>query len=289
MGGTPPQPGAGRRPARDLIEAVVENMRQNLEPLKYSRLAPSRYVVYLHPREFGRLEGIVGILAEEARRALVEELERLNHRPAAFEYVKKLSGVRSAPVTNPISEWHIEFACDPDGELAEGDILVDSELVLPPRPDLGPGEHTRRIRTKHTARLTSSKDEMATAPVTPPPLPVLARIAYDDTTGHHSYDIVKDSITIGRGGMAYPVDVSLAAAVDVSREHARIRRDPVSGRFFLIDLSSLGTTLNGRHVPRGYDAVDGRKRENGAETILPDEARIGLADTVFVDFRRVTA
>ena len=37
----------------------------------------------------------------------------------------------------------------------------------------------------------------------------------------------------------------------MSREHARIRRDPQTGAFFLIDLSSLGTTLNGRHVPRG--------------------------------------
>ena len=39
---------ASRRPASDLIDAVVENMRTNLEPLKYSTLAPSRYVVYLH-------------------------------------------------------------------------------------------------------------------------------------------------------------------------------------------------------------------------------------------------
>ena len=70
----------------------------------------------------------------------------------------------------------------------------------------------------------------------------------------------------------------------MSREHARIRRDPKTGRFFLIDLSSLGTTLNGRHVPRGYDEVDGSKRENGTETALPDTARIGFADLVFLDF-----
>ena len=61
-----------------------------------------------------------------------------------------------------------------------------------------------------------------------------------------------------------------------------------SDRFFLIDLSSLGTTLNGRHVPKGYDEVDGAKRENGAETPLPDSARIGLADTVLVEFQKVS-
>jgi hypothetical protein len=58
----------------------------------------------------------------------------------------------------------------------------------------------------------------------------------------------------------------------------------VTGNFFLIDLSSLGTTLNGRHVPRGYEEVEGRKRETNVETPLPDRARIGLADTVYLDF-----
>ena len=31
---------------------------------------------------------------------------------------------------------------------------------------------------------------------------------------------------------------------------------------------------------------DGTKRENGVETALPDAARIGLADVVFLDFRK---
>jgi pSer/pThr/pTyr-binding forkhead associated (FHA) protein len=116
---------------------------------------------------------------------------------------------------------------------------------------------------------------------------VAARIEYDDDSGHHSCEVVKDSLTIGRGGIAYPVDVRIASSPDVSREHARLRRDAASGRFFLIDLSSLGTTLNGRHIPKGYDEVDGTKRENGVETALPDTARIGLADTVFLEFRKV--
>src|SRR5688572_8491066 len=60
-----PRPAAGsRRPARDLIDAVLENMHTNLEPLKYSTLAPSRYVVYLHPEEYSRVEGIVQVLQE---------------------------------------------------------------------------------------------------------------------------------------------------------------------------------------------------------------------------------
>lgn len=124
---------------------------------------------------------------------------------------------------------------------------------------------------------------MAPSPASPPR--AIARMIYDDSAGHHSYDVAKDSVTIGRGGIAYPVDVRIVSSVDVSREHARIRRDPQTGTFFLIDLSSLGTTLNGRHVPRGYDDSAGSKRENGLETPLPERARIGLADTVFLDFQ----
>jgi hypothetical protein len=81
-----PRSDAPRRPARDLIDAVLENMRKNLEPLKYSTLAPSRYVVYLHPDEYARLEGIVPILQEQTIRALTEELAALNRRSAVQRY-----------------------------------------------------------------------------------------------------------------------------------------------------------------------------------------------------------
>jgi hypothetical protein len=63
-----------RRQARDIIDAVVENMRHNLEILRYSTLAPSRYTVYLHPAEYARLEGIVPIVQEQTIRALTDEL-----------------------------------------------------------------------------------------------------------------------------------------------------------------------------------------------------------------------
>jgi pSer/pThr/pTyr-binding forkhead associated (FHA) protein len=106
-------------------------------------------------------------------------------------------------------------------------------------------------------------------------MPVRARLTYRDNRGEHAHDVVRDRITIGRGGQAYPVDVRVSTSEDVSREHACIRRDAQTGQFFLIDLSTLGTTLNGRHVPRKD------------ETALPPRARIGLAETVFIDFEEI--
>lgn len=273
-----------RRAAREVIAAVLDNMRRNLEPLRYSTLAPSRYLVYLHPTEHARLEGIIPILQEQTCRALNEELDRLNRRTIAHRYVPWLFGERNAQVENAGPQWHVQFLADPDGEVAEGDILVDSELLLPATPELGAGERTRRITTVRSGQHTTARVRTDGTARVISASHAVAQIAYDDQSGHHTYDVMKDSVTVGRGGVTYPVDVKIVSSVDVSREHARIRRDAESGRFFLIDLSSLGTTLNGRHVPRGYDTADGSKRENQVETPLPDRARIGLADTVFLDF-----
>lgn len=287
-------PGPRRRPAGDIIEAVLENLRSNLEPLRYTVLVPSRFVVYLHPTEHARLEGIFPILERETVRALTEELERLNRRPGWRRHIDRLLGGHDGDVQNAATAWHVEFLSDPDGELAEGDILIDSELLLPAPADLGAGERTRRVTTRHAG---APEREAAAAEVRPrtstrvsivdrpaAASPVYGRLRYEDNAGVHSYDIARDSVTVGRGGLAYRVDVRVEASADVSREHMRLRRDPVTGRFFVVDLSSLGTSVDGRRVPRGYDETDGAKRENGVETALGDRARIGLADTVFLDF-----
>jgi len=257
-------------------------MRQNLERLKYSTLAPSRYTVYLHPSEFARLEPIIPVLQEQTIRALDEDIRSLNATGSSARWMR----VQRAPeVRNAAADWHIAFMPDPDEELKEGDLLVDSELLMPARPDLGIGEQTRQIATLQSGQRTTTIEHTISRPASPSPK-LLGHIEYDDQSGHHFYDVTKDCFTIGRGGVAYPVDIRIASSADVSREHARIRRDSESDRFFLIDLSTFGTTLNGRHVPKGFDEVDGTKRENRSETPLPDVANIGLAGTVFLDFRK---
>ena len=287
-------PAPRRRPAGDIIEAVLENLRSNLEPLRYTVLAPSRFVVYLHPAEHARLEGILPVLEQETVRALTEELARLNRRAGWRRHVDRLLGGHTQDVHNAATGWHVEFLSDPDGELSEGDILIDSELLLPGPADLGAGERTRRVTTRHVGG-RGREDEpadvrprtstrVATVDSPAAATPVYGRLRYEDNAGVHSYDIARDSVTVGRGGLAYRVDVRVEASADVSREHMRLRRDPATGRFFVVDLSSLGTSVDGRRVPRGFDEADGAKRENGTETALGDRARIGLADTVFLDF-----
>lgn len=272
---TPP-----RRPARDLIEAVVDNMRHNLEPLKYSTLAPSRFLVCLHPAEFARIEEIVPLVREQTARALDEELDRQNAGTLAR---RVLGGVLRAapPVENPARAWHIEFMADPDGEVAEGDILVHSDLVLGEREEPGAGQKTRRVSTQRIGGRTVVRKDAATETRRDGGAAV-ARLSFEDDSGRRTYDMASDTITIGRGGSAR-VDVRIDSSSDISREHLIIRRDR-SGGFYVSDLSMLGTTLNGAPLPKGYDERDGGRQPNGVETPLPGGARIGLADTVFIDF-----
>ena len=277
-----------RLPARDIVQAVVQNMRENLEELPYSRLAPSRYVVYLHPTEFARLEGIASILEEQTCRALSAELVRLGRRSLWRRSAARVLKGSSRQVEKAGGEWHVTFLPDPDEELEEGGVLVYSELMLPAQPELGSGERTRRITTIHTSQGTTVREQHLDVPQPLAAKRIVARIEYKDDAGPHAYEVVTDSVMIGRGGIAYPVDIRISSSPDVSREHARIRRDSQTGTFYLIDLSSFGTTLNGRHVPSGCERTEGTKRENGAETPLPDVARIGLADVVFLDFRKVS-
>jgi hypothetical protein len=272
-----------RRPAGDLIDAIVHNMRTNLEALRYSTVAPSRYTVYVSPAEYSRLEGILPRLRSETIRALNEELARQNRRSLVRRAVGRWLG-QPPPLEHADAHWHVDFVPDLDGELRdEQDIIVHSELILPAEVELGSGERTRRLTTVHAAQRTAVR---LRTDLNPSGGAVCGRLVYHDQHGAHQYDVVKDSTTIGRGGTMYPVDVRVATTDEVSREHARIRRDPATGALFLIDLSTHGTTVDGRPVPRGFDDADGGKRENGAQMELPSTARIGLANTIYLEFER---
>ena len=234
-------------------------MRKNLEPLKYSTLAPSRYTVYLHATEFARLEGIIPILQEQTTRALTEELEKLNHRPRLLNV-----GGSLAPRLEPRGPQRRRRVADRfprrprrRHERRRSADRLRARSAGQARARRGRTHAADHHRPRRFADVDARTDGQPRAHCRGERL--FARIEYDDDAGHHVFEVVKDSSTIGRGGIAYPVDIRIASSPDVSREHARLRRDPQTGRFFLIDLSSLGTTLNGRHVPKGLRR--GRRNE----------------------------
>src|SRR5437867_3782280 len=73
---------------RVIIDTILSNMRQEVEELRYSRVVPAAYDVYLHADDQRRFEGLAHEIAAEAVRALEERLEALN-RPSRMDRVRE--------------------------------------------------------------------------------------------------------------------------------------------------------------------------------------------------------
>jgi pSer/pThr/pTyr-binding forkhead associated (FHA) protein len=278
------------RPAatgRDIILEVVRNMREGLEPLHYTTLPPSLYHVYLHPDDLERLRGILPRVIEEARRALDTELDSLNR--ASLPERIKLARRTMPKVAAPEGGWQIRVLENTDDDVAPGDIVIYSELALPAKPEFGSGSRTKRIATRRLAG-DATTDTMFTPAGAPssPDSKAFAVIEYQDNRGRQTYRMTKDQIVVGRGGRDYWTDVKLDTLPDVSREHFRLRRDPATGKFYLKDLSRLGTTINGEPVPSSVEMAEGSKRDLDVEAPLPETARIGLAGVLFLEFRSLS-
>jgi len=278
---------------RAVILEIVRAMRENLEPLVFSTIAPTRFYVYLHPDDHKRLEGILPLVVEQARRALDEEVKRAGEKSAADKLRTWLSKEPApTPIEPPREGWDIRFEPDLDGEMQPGDIAVASELVLPAPAEFA-GSRTRRVTTLQSGGKTSRREQVVEGPAgtgAPAALPrpsdgtVFATLTYDDQQGPHRFSMTKNEIVVGRGGVGYWVDVKVQTSADVSREHIRLRRDAASGQFYLKDLSTLGTTIDGQAVPSSVEVVDGNKCDKGVEVPVPPRARIGLAGLVFLQF-----
>ena len=281
--------------ARDIILEIVRNMKEGLEPLHYSTLPPSIYHVYLQSDDMDRLRGILPRIIDEARRALDAELETLNKASIAERL--KIARRGGPKIAAPEGGWQIRILENTDDGVEQGDIAIYSELALPAKPEFGAGSMTKRIATRRNTGASSATYrtvavEAAAAPKVAPSGPVaaaggdaIAVIEYEDKGGHKTYEMTKDEIVVGRGGRDYWTDLKLEAAADVSREHFRLRRDAASGKFFLKDLSRLGTTINGEKAPSSSEFAEGEKRDRNGEAEVPEKARIGLADVVFLEFR----
>jgi hypothetical protein len=269
-----------------VILEIVRAMRTNLEPLLFTTVAPSRFFVYLHPADHQRLEGIIPLIVEQAKRALDEEVHTWNERARPSRIPRRWLGGDDPPppIEAPPESWDIRFEADADGEMAPGDIAIASELTLPAQPAFE-GSRTRRITTMRQGEHTSTREQIVPAGAAEAPAGTeYGTLTYEDQQGRKRVAITSNQLVVGRGGVGYWVDVKLDTSPDVSREHLRLRRDETSGQFFLKDLSSLGTTVDGAPVPSSVQIVEGRKRDKGIEVPLPARARIGLANVIVLNF-----
>lgn len=292
---------------RVIIATVLANMRQQVEELRYSRVVPAAYDVYLHDDDQQRLESLAHEVAAEAVRALQERLDALN-RPSRLDRMRELVGRPRLPYKK-VGPWLVRIARDPEGAVPRGRALVVSQITLA-AGDAFEGQRTRRLATFSEPAASADLPRLADAPapaaielpgvpaasaprpVTSPapataasPLATatevdrtgraaecLAVLSWTDEAGAHRFRVTAPEVTVGRDAPGGGADVRLATSADVSRTHFRLRLDPASGRFSIEDLSLLGTTVNGERLPPGA------RRE------LPAAADLRLADVITLRF-----
>ena len=253
-------------------------MKEGLEPLYDTVIPPSLYRVYLHHDDLNRIRGIIPRIVDQARKALSAEIAKLNQ--ATLSQKLRISRPR-ANVELLSSDWAIEFLENTDEGTQPGDIVIYSELALPPKPEYC-GSLTKRTATRRLGRAAETTQTQREVP--PAGSEIYATIEYEDNNGRQTYEMTKNQIVIGRGGTDYWTDLTLHTLPDVSREHLRLRRDPTTGKFFLKDLSRLGTTIDGKKAPSSLEEGSGQPKDKNVEVELPNRAKIGLADVMVLNF-----
>jgi hypothetical protein len=268
--------------------AMREELTLNLYALPYTTLPPTIFYVYLHPADFDRIEGIVPRLVAELQQALSDEVRTINQgRERSGGVLSRLIAQKQAPpIEVPLAGWEVHVDADRNGTLQPGHLGIDSMLPLPAPLEFG-GPATTRIVKSVLTETGRSSTTIENAPPIPtnaadPDLRERATLTYDDEQGHHVFSMCKDTLSVGRGGSSVWIDVQVITSSKVSREHFRLRRDR-SGRFFLQDISSWGTSVNDVPIPSAVKGPDGLLSP-GAEHELVSPARIDLAGALMMRF-----
>ncbi len=273
----------------EIIDLILIEFRAEILEMRYSNLVRSVFQVYLGGRDLKRLGPVLERTKMEAQRALNEELAQLNKRklriPGFPQNQKRYEVIGEG--------WSIDFHENTDDDADENPLIVQSEFA--PVPDAGEGLEDERVGTdtvritrKRASGLTQTTTETARSPnlmTRKPSGMVFATLDYADERGQQQYEMTKDRIKIGRGAADCWVDLKLYSKQDISREHLQVRHDSESGKFFLKDLSTYGTTLDGKRVPPSIERSGGSETDNNLEIPLPPKAKIGLAGVLEIQFR----
>ena len=274
----------------EIIDLILIEFRAEILEMRYSNLVRSVFQVYLGGRDLKRLGPVLERTKAEAQRALNEELALLNKRklriPGFPQNQKRYEVVGEG--------WVIDFHENTDDDVAENPLIVQSEFAAPASstsvddPDERVGTDTVRITRKQVSGLTQTTTETTRSPnlmTRKPSGIVFATLDYSDERGQQQYEMTKERIKVGRGAADCWVDLRLYAKQDISREHIQVRHDSVSGKFFLKDLSTYGTTLDGKRVPPSIERLGGSETDHNIEVPLSQKAKIGLAGVLEIQFR----
>jgi hypothetical protein len=272
----------------EIIDLMLEEFRAEILELRYSCVVRSVFLVYLASREMKRLAPVLELTKTQAIRALNEALGALNKKrlriPGLTATQKRYEMIGES--------WVVEFHENTDDDAEENPLIIQSEFATPKEIDRDRddriGTETVRITKRDISGLTSTTTEtIRTASLLNRTAnnAVYATFEYEDERGNQAYEMIKDRIKIGRGAVDTWVDLRLHAKQDISREHVQIRLDTETGKFFIKDLSTYGTSVDGKKLAPSIDRSSGTENDLNIEAALPPKAKISLAGVLTLQFR----
>jgi hypothetical protein len=267
---------------------MLEEFRAEILELRYSYVVRSVFQVYLSGKDLKRLAPVLELTKTQAIRALNEALAALNKKrlriPGLASNHKRYEMIGEG--------WVVEFHENTDDDADENPLIIQSEFApreaIDRERDDRIGTETVRITRRASSGLTTTTTEtirsaaMLNRTVNNV---VYATIDYQDERGTQQYEMTKERIKIGRGAADTWVDLRLHAKQDISREHVQVRLDPATGRFFIKDLSTYGTTVDGKKLLPSIDRANGAENDLNIEAPLPAKAKISLAGVLTLQFR----
>jgi hypothetical protein len=275
----------------EIIDLMLEEFRAEILELRYSFVVRSVFLVYLSTRDMKRLAPVLELTKTQAIRALNEALGALNKKkklriPGMAQDRKRYEMIGDG--------WIVEFHENTDDDADENPLIIHSEFA--PRKEIDRdrddriGTETVRITKRAVSGLTTTTTEtirsesMLNRTVNNI---VYATFEYQDERGNQAYEMTKDRIKIGRGAVDTWVDLRLHAKQDISREHVQVRLDQETGKFFIKDLSTYGTSVDGKKLTPSMDRANGAENDLNIEAPLPPKAKISLAGVLTLQFRAV--
>jgi hypothetical protein len=249
-----------------IIGELIRNMELGRFEMTYSVLLPCVFTIYLNPEDYSTLSGVFSLVSEDARRALRARVAELNAPSSRFGIRKRGPSGKEYKIAS--RDWFVEFLSDP--EVPSGDVEIHSELNEVVQPGYR-GTKTTLLDREPTAGTRQTGARLAEPPANGIGA-IYAEIGYQDDSGPQVYILTQNRVSVGRGAEEQPMDLPLYASDEVSREHLIIRRDPATGSFYITDMSTNGTWLNGRRLRKG------------AEELLPNHAQIGVGGVLTMNF-----
>ena len=282
------RPAGNRVTPEEIVAAILVELDQRTATGYYTNYVPNVFKVYLYRQDYHDLLPLKDKIRDEAIRALHEELQRRNGISVLalpLPFAKKKARKRY----EAMGDWVVEFHSNEDDDAAENRLEVRGETSRPIEPGNLEGSPTVKVVRPELEDHARETRRTGVVHAVRPNAEAYARLTYEDDTGRHDFDMVKEEIKVGRGGPNEWVDLKLITTKDVSREHFQVRRDAQTGKFFIKDLSRFGTWVNMKRVLPSVEVLNGVETDKDIEEPLPAKAEINLADVITVHFKALKA